>query len=98
MGQTLVEPSERYEVEEFDVVYRRDTDVELLARLYRPRGAPGLVPALLDVHGGAWNTGTREQDALIDRALAARGMLVAAIDFRLAPAHRHPAALQDINY
>jgi acetyl esterase/lipase len=91
------DPGASYEVEETDLVYRSDGESALLARLYRPR-APGPFPALLDVHGGAWNAGTRLQNAPIDRALAGRGLIVAAIDFRLAPAHPHPAALLDINY
>src|SRR5829696_5838453 len=88
--QLAFDPAADYKMEETDVVYRRDGATEWLARIYRPSGV-GPFPALLDVHGGAWNTGTREQNAPIDRALAACGMVVAAIDFRLAPAHPYPA-------
>jgi acetyl esterase len=95
--QLAYDPAARHEVEETDVVYRRDGATKWLARIYRPVG-PGPFPALLDVHGGAWNQGTRDQNAPIDRALAACGLVVAAIDFRLAPAHPYPASMLDVNY
>ncbi len=67
----------------------------LLARIYAPRrGGPW--PALVDVHGGAWTYFDRTIDAHFDTALAARGMVVVALDFRQAPAHRHPQAVADI--
>ena len=95
--QLAYDPTARYDVEETDVVYRRGGATEWLARIYRPVGT-GPFPALLDVHGGAWNQGVRDQNAPIDRALAASGMVVAAIDFRLAPAHPYPASIADTNY
>jgi acetyl esterase len=97
LRQLAYDPAARYDVEESDVVYRRDGATDWLARFYRPVGA-GPFPALLDVHGGAWNQGTRDQNARIDRALAAAGLVVAAIDFRLAPAHPYPASMLDVSY
>jgi acetyl esterase len=91
------DPANHFEIDELDVEYRRDDDGPLLARVYRPRG-DGPFPALLDVHGGAWNTGTRESDAPMNRVLAANGIVVVAIDFRLAPAHPYPASMVDVNY
>jgi acetyl esterase/lipase len=49
------------------------------------------------VHGGAWNVGKRQAAEPIDRQIAECGMVVAAIDFRLAPAHPYPAQIQDTN-
>ncbi len=40
----------------------------------------------------------RSSNEPMDRALAASGLVVAAIDFRLAPHHPYPASLSDINY
>ena len=87
-----------YDVEYEDVVYARPGEgVELLARVYRPVGAPtGDRPALVDVHGGAWAAFDRKIDTYYDRALAARGMVVVALDFRQAPDHQWPSAADDV--
>jgi acetyl esterase/lipase len=81
----------------FDVEYRRAGAEALLARIYQPSGA-GPFPALLDVHGGVWTWKDRTRNAVVDHALAARGVLVAAIDFRLAPSAPYPASIADVNY
>ena len=47
------DPNQHYEVDVSDVEFRRDGDQAWLARVYRPR-ATGPLPALVDVHGGAW--------------------------------------------
>jgi acetyl esterase/lipase len=47
------------------------------------------------VHGGAWSFFDRTIDAYFDRALAASGFVVAALDFRQGE-HRHPAAVEDV--
>lgn len=99
MGSTVpaYDPSASYDVQVEDVEYRRAGDEVWLARLYRPQGA-GPFPALLDVHGGAWNTGTRLNDAKINQALASSGIVVAAIDFRAPPKDPYPASVADVNY
>lgn len=82
---------------EEDVVWSRTGGAELLARIYRPEvkdGGPR--PALLDVHGGAWNLFDRTAGAYYDRALSRAGFLVAAIDFRQGPDHHHPAGSDDV--
>jgi acetyl esterase len=51
---------------------------------------------VVDVHGGAWSRGDRSMGELYDRALAERGFLVVAIDFRQAPCFQHPAGSADV--
>jgi acetyl esterase/lipase len=51
----------------------------------------------VDVHGGAWHNGDRTNNAGIDQALAAKGIVVAAIDFRQPPEAGYPASICDIN-
>jgi acetyl esterase len=69
----------------------------LFSRVYQPQG-PGPFPAVLDLHGGAWNRKNRTAEEPMDRALAASGLLVVAIDMTLAPEAPYPACVQDANY
>ncbi len=86
----------RYDVAIEDVAYQHQGDRALLARLYRPSGA-GPFPAALQIHGGAWVNKDRTDNDYIAKALAERGVVVAAIDFRMPPEAPYPASLADIN-
>jgi len=94
----------RFKIEVRDLAYQYQDGAPLLARLYRPIGAGsptgnsgGPFPALLDVHGGAWASGDRLNNAPLDEALAKSGIVVLAIDFRMPPAWRYPASIADVN-
>ena len=73
-----------FEVDVADVEYQRLSGKAWLARIYRPVGS-GPFPVVVDVHGGAWNNGDRTNDAALNRAMAERGILTIAIDFRQPP-------------
>jgi acetyl esterase len=99
-GETMTvnyDPSKRYEIKVWDVEYRRDPARTLMARIYQPQGE-GSFPALLDVHGGAWNDQDRTANAPVDERLAASGLLVVAIDVRLAREAPYPGSVADVNY
>jgi acetyl esterase/lipase len=83
-------------VETTDVTYQQQAGTAWLARVYRPQGT-GPFPTIVDVHGGAWNHGDRLNDAVMDTALAARGILTVAIDFHQPPQAGYPASVQDVN-
>jgi acetyl esterase len=85
-----------YEVVLRDVEYQRQAGKPWLARIYQPKGA-GPFPTIVDVHGGAWHNGDRTNNAGIDRSLAAKGILVAAVDFRQPPEAGYPASICDVN-
>jgi len=85
-----------YEILSTDIEYQRPGGKPLLARLYRPRGA-GPFPAIVSVHGGGWNINDRTSNAALDQPIAASGVVVMAIDFRMPPEARYPASLIDIN-
>ena len=93
MTQAAIDVRPRFEVEWQDLEYRPG----LLARVYRPHG-PGPFPALIEIHGGAWNKGDRTQNADLAGALAANGLVVASVDFRLGGQAPYPANMADINY
>ena len=86
----------RYEVDERDVEYQRLAGKPWFVRIYQPKGA-GPFPTIIDVHGGAWHNGDRTNNTGIDRALAAQGIVVAAIDFRQPPEAGYPASICDVN-
>ncbi|MBV9329306.1 MAG: alpha/beta hydrolase [Chloroflexi bacterium] len=85
-----------FEVDVKDVEYQQLDGAPWLARVYRPLGA-GPFPTIVDVHGGAWNNGDRTNDTVLDQALASRGILTVAIDFRQPPQAGYPASVQDMN-
>lgn len=90
----------RFEIEVRDLEYQRTDGAALLARLYRPKGpgnSNGIFPALVDVHGGAWASGDRLNNAPLDEALAKSGIVVLVIDFRMPPQWRYPASIADVN-
>ena len=62
--------------------------------LYVP-AAPAKRTALLFVHGGGFREGSKEQMGLLCALYARTGFVAATIDYRLAPAHPFPAALED---
>jgi len=90
-------PSDHFEIKAWDVEFRRDPVRTLMARIYQPLGN-GPFPALLDVHGGAWNNGDRMSNKEIDERLAASGILAVAIDLRLAQEAPYPASVADAHY
>jgi acetyl esterase len=85
-----------YDVDEHDVEYQRQDGKSWMARVYRPKGT-GPFPTIIDVHGGAWHNGDRNNNAGVDRALAAKGVVVAAIDFHQPPEAGYPASIGDVN-
>jgi acetyl esterase len=81
---------------EVDHVYATRDGRDLLARIYQPASASAGSPVVIDVHGGHWSRGDRLAGQVYDRALAANGFAVVAVDFRQAPGYRHPAASADV--
>ena len=67
----------------------------LRIRLYSPDAGPSF-PAVMFMHGGGWALGSVELSDHLCRALCrASNMLVASVDYRLAPEHPFPAGLED---
>src|SRR5262249_29695981 len=92
------DPAAKFDLDVHEVEFRRTAAGRtLMARIYQPKG-PGPFPAVIDLHGGAWNRKDRRAEEPMDRALAASGLLVVAVDMTVAPEAPYPAAVQDANY
>lgn len=88
VGLSMGPPRPVAQTEDFRVA---DT---LPARLYRP--STNTPPWLLYLHGGGWAAGDLETHDRICRRLCADGnLLVVSVDYRLAPEHPFPAAVED---
>ncbi|MER5774131.1 alpha/beta hydrolase [Streptomyces sp. NPDC002039] len=73
-------------------------DREIPIRIYRPVTEPdaGPLPVTLYFHGGGWVFGDLDTQDHIARTVADRsGTIVVSVDYRLAPEHRFPAAVDD---
>jgi acetyl esterase/lipase len=96
--KTSYDPAGKFELKVSEVEFRRTlAGRQLMARIYQPQG-PGPFPTVLDLHGGAWRRKDRLAEEPMDRAIAASGVLVVAIDLRLSEEAPYPASVQDANY
>jgi acetyl esterase len=69
----------------------------IAARVYRPGPEPSL-PAHLSLHGGGWWQGSIDDyvsDAICRQRCAEAHTVIVALEYRLAPEHRFPTALND---
>ncbi len=67
-------------------------------RSYRPLGAPAdaVLPVLVYYHGGGWVIGDLDTHDVLCRQLCnLSGCAVVAVDYRMGPEHRFPAAVED---
>ena len=69
---------------------------DLLLRVYRPRSASGVLPALVWLHGGGMISGGIETDGpTCERYAIGLDCVVVSVQYRLAPEDAYPAALED---
>ena len=85
-------PAVRYE----ERVFASHGGQNLTLSVYRPSYVHDEVPAVLVIHGGTWADGDRRELATFNAWLASRDYVVAALDYRLAPAWPFPAARDDV--
>lgn len=79
-----------------DVPYAHGPSGMLGLDIYRPkRSGSKPPPVVLYVHGGGFRILSKDTHWVMGLAFARRGYLVLSIDYRLAPAHPFPAAIED---
>ncbi len=68
---------------------------DIAVRVYRPSDAPSL-PVIVYLHGGGWVLGSiGDYDGILRPVANSTGAIIVSVDYRLAPDHRFPAALDD---
>ena len=78
-----------------NLVYTRYGDRAMHVDLFVPTGGTTPKPAVLVVHGGGWLKGSKEKFRRLAVALAARGYVAAAVEYRLGGEAKFPAAIHD---
>ncbi len=68
-----------------DISYIDDGKTEHLLDIYTPEESGGLLPVIIDIHGGGWMYGTKEINKYYNMTLASKGYAVFSINYTLVP-------------
>jgi len=79
-----------------DIHYLDDGHPGHLLDIYYPAETPGLLPTIVDIHGGGWVYGAKELNEYQAIYLASRGFAVVNIDYRLCPEVHLDGQVQDV--
>ena len=71
------------------------TDPRQLIDVYQPATGASRAPLVVFFYGGSWSSGERGDYRFVGEALASRGIVAMVADYRLSPAVRYPAFVQD---
>lgn len=71
------------------------TDPRQTYDLYVPDGAVSTTPLVVFIHGGSWDTGSKDTYRFVGQALTAEGFIVAIPEYRLYPQVTFPAFVED---
>lgn len=78
-----------------DVIFGNAGGVDLKLDLAEPAGE-GPFPAVLCIHGGAWQVGDKSGHEDFLRRLAANGYVAASANYRMLPDYKWPAQIEDV--
>ena len=78
-----------------DFTYKEVGGTKLKLDAYIPTGG-GTRPGVMVIYGGGWVLGSKELSAPLARSIAQQGFVAFAMNYRLAPFHPFPAAVQDV--
>ena len=79
-----------------NITYGHGGDVELQCDLVQPKESDGFWPGVVCIHGGGWNSGSRDRFLKLAQQIAGRGYVAITVSYRLAPQHRFPACVEDV--
>lgn len=89
----LAEPN--FDEARTDIDYVGDGNPMHTLNVYRPIGAEGKLPVIMDIHGGGWYYGDKELNSYYCRSLVRYGFAVVDISYRLAPETDIKGMIQD---
>lgn len=85
------------QIERWDnILYGTDKEWNVMD-VYRPRNRYGMLPVIINVHGGGWVYGNKECYQFYCMDLARRGFAVVNYTYHLAPKYKFPHPLADTN-
>jgi acetyl esterase len=90
---SLVQPG----ITEIPNVAYRPGDGDAKLDVYYPHAAIRALPTIVWIHGGAWVSGSKEQEANYYRILAAKGFVVIGVGYSLAPEKQYPVPVRQLN-
>ncbi|GAB5405677.1 MAG: hypothetical protein Aurels2KO_39080 [Aureliella sp.] len=79
----------------WDVSFANYGDRSLEMDIYRPTKVWGELPAIVCIHGGGWQKGSKLNHRKVAQALASKGFVTASISYRLSDEARFPAQIRD---
>ena len=86
----------RAELVEFEgLTFAKYGSRELKLDLFKPKEQEGLLPAIVCIHGGGWNKGTRKNFGKPAKYLAEHGYVTVSIEYRMSGEALFPVHIQD---
>jgi acetyl esterase/lipase len=80
----------------FDQTFACPGGISLKYDFFRPEGPDVSIPLIVCIHGGGWISGQKEDMHELAKLLVAKGYAAACPQYRLAPLHPFPAAVEDV--
>ncbi|MHB9055588.1 MAG: pectinesterase family protein [Paludibacteraceae bacterium] len=80
-----------------DIVYKKiNKNRKLKLNIFRPKSSD-ILPAVLMIHGGGWNSGSPDLQKALAVNLARKGFVTITAEYRLIPEAVYPAGVDDLN-
>jgi acetyl esterase/lipase len=79
-----------------DQIFHQEAEFQLKLDIYRPRNTKKKHPGILQIHGGAWITGSKRQASFLMASMAALGWTCFSVSYRFSPDIIFPEHLIDI--
>ena len=80
-----------------EVIYKTINGRALhLDMFYPAKKKKSKYPGVVLIHGGGWSSGSKAHQVPMAQQLAARGYVAAAVEYRLSPEAKYPAAVEDL--